>query len=366
MRITAFILFVFLTAGLSGQSSVDSVVNKECLQYMHGYGPIGLSVGVIVRSHKHVYNFGVSELGSLKPPTDNSIYSIGSISKTFIAMLLAKAVKEKHIDLLDDIRKYLPDSMNFGNLHYGTYPVRLIHLCNHTSRIPSQLAELPVNWNSLTPFEKYDFKKSYTKIRFLQDLTKVKPDTIPGYKYEYSNASYKVLSIILEKIYQTPFDDLIKKYFAEDLNMKATKVFLDKADWQLFASGLQDKKVLMDIKGIDDFTSGPGLYSTVNDMLKYLSYNISGKDKAIKLTHSTTFSNSGNVEIGLAWRIAYSPEGEKYFYHSGSGTGCNSFCLFSPTKKLGIIVMANETSDQKRLIDAGMKIMSGLTGLEAY
>lgn len=344
---------------LYGQAQIDTIVSKECNRYMLNKGTIGLSVGVIFNDKNFTFNYGLAKISGADAPTANSIYSIGSVSKTFIAMLLAKTVLEKQVNLQDDIRKYLPDSIMFDQLQFNQNPVRLINLANHTSRIPSQLAKLPQDWNKFSAYQKYDFKKAYTEDKFLQDLKDINLDTVPGYKYEYSNAGFKVLSIILENIYKMPFDQIINKYVCRDLKMNDTKVFLQKSEWQeRFAGGSQDINILMSTKDIDDYTSGPGLYSTVNDMLRYLSYNISEENEAIKLTHKKTYTNDEKVEIGLAWRVDYTSDGETYFYHSGSGSGCTSICLFSPKKKIGIIVLANETSDQKKIIDLGISIFT--------
>lgn len=351
-------LLVFICCSIHAQHNPDTIVDSEAKVYMADKHAVGLSIGVIDHAKSYTYNYGLKNLLGPEQPTANAMYCIGSISKTFVATLLAKAVLGHKASLQDDIRKYLPDSINFDNLQYEQQPIRLIHLSNHTSRISSQLAHLPTNWNNFSVDEKYAFKKKYTQREFLQDLKSVKIDTLPGCKYEYSNAAVKLLSIILERIYQKPFAELIGKYFAGNLKMQDTKVFLDKTAWKNFANGAQDLNVLMTTKDIDDFTSGPVVNSTVNDMLAYLFYQISEKDKAVQLTHKTTYTNADKVEIGLAWSIAYTPNGEKYFYHSGSGWGCNSICIFSPAKKIAVIVMANEAASQSKLIALGKNIFA--------
>lgn len=361
---TLIVIYVFFSNIVFGQSYIDTIVNKKAKQYMSNNDAVGLSIGVYYHTKNFKYNYGIEKLSNPEQPTEKSIYSIGSISKTFIAMLLANAVLNKHVSLQDDIRKYLPDSVNFDNLQFNQQPVRLVHLSNHTACIPSQLAKLPAGWNHFTPYQKYDFKKQYTKNLFLKDLQHITLDTFPGYKYEYSNAGYKVLSIMLENIYKLPYEELMNRFVTRNVSMNDTKVYLSKTEWERFASGSQDINLLTATKNIDDFTSGPVLYSTVDDMLKYISYNIEEKNKAIQLTHRKTFNNNEQVEIGLAWKIAYTPDGERYFYHSGSGTGCNSICLFSTTKKIGVIVLANETSDQKKIIELGTNILLQLANYE--
>lgn len=362
MKICLVLLSIISFKIVVGQSRMDSIVNSEAKRYMSNKNAVGLSIGILFDDRKVSYNYGVKEKSQPEPPTENSIYCIGSISKTFISFLLAKAVLEKRAKLHDEIRNYLPDSIKYGNLQFGNSPIRLINLSNHTSGIPTQLAKLPANWNKFSVEEKYLFKKSYTKEFFLRDLATVQLDTLPGSKYDYSNAGAKLLSLILERIYRMPYNELVKKYIAHYLNMNDTKVFLDKQDWERFAVGGQDLNLLIRTKDIDDFTSGPVLNSTVKDMLKYLALNISERNAAIKLTHKTTFRNLEELEIGLAWRIKYTAEGEKYFYHSGAGWGCNSICLFSPAKKIGVVVLANETSDQDKIIELGTRILTQALG----
>ncbi|WP_447642865.1 MULTISPECIES: hypothetical protein [Chitinophagaceae] len=84
------------------------------------------------------------------------------------------------------------------------------------------------------------------------------------------------------------------------------------------------------------------------------------------MTHKTTYTNNEKVEIGLAWRIDYTSDGKKYFYHLGSGSDCNSICLFSPAKKIGVIVLANETSDQKKIINLGISILTEIASNKNY
>lgn len=171
------ILLTFISTLIFGQKShlsndktynlnVDSIVNKYALKYMNNKGAVGLSIGIIYKNKDFKYNYGTAYAADPGLPTENSIYSIGSIAKTFAVTILSKSVDEKKVNLQDDIRKYLTNSSKFDNLEYNGQPIRLIDLCNHTSGIPSQIARLPVNWNSLSPDEKYLFKKIIQRMNF--------------------------------------------------------------------------------------------------------------------------------------------------------------------------------------------------------
>jgi hypothetical protein len=87
--------FIYFSNFLFGQTHIDSIVSKEAQQYLTNKGTIGLSIGVIFNNQNFTYNYGLSKLIDTKPPTEHSIYSIGSISKTFVSILLGKI---GHID----------------------------------------------------------------------------------------------------------------------------------------------------------------------------------------------------------------------------------------------------------------------------
>jgi CubicO group peptidase (beta-lactamase class C family) len=70
-------------------------------------------------------------------PSQNTVYEIGSITKTFVSFYLANAVLEHKVSLDDDIRKYLKES--YPNLEYNGAPIQLVHLANTTSLLPDWL-----------------------------------------------------------------------------------------------------------------------------------------------------------------------------------------------------------------------------------
>ncbi len=144
-----------------------------------------------------------------KKPTANTLYEIGSITKTFTGTLLAQAVVEGKVNIDDDIRKYLSGS--YPNLVYKGHPVKLFHLINHTSRLPFLLPN-NINLSNFSqdtiPYIVSAQQKNYSKETFLKDLHVVELDTIPGTKYGYSNASTQLLGFILEKLYKYVFDKL--------------------------------------------------------------------------------------------------------------------------------------------------------------
>jgi hypothetical protein len=127
------------TEFLSGnplRSRLDTVVQNAVKPYMRNQNVCGLSIGVFKDGAMYFYNYGETVKGNGKLPAENSIYEIGSITKTFTSLLLANAIRERKAGLTDDIRKYLEG--NYPDLQFEGRPIQLVHLSNHTSRLPSQ------------------------------------------------------------------------------------------------------------------------------------------------------------------------------------------------------------------------------------
>jgi len=325
------------------KNRLDAIVNKYANVYMSDSNVVGLSVGIIQHGKKYFYNYGTIKKGVNELPTNKTIYAMGSIAKTFVGILLAQAVKENKVQLTDDIRKYLKG--NYPNLQFNNYPITLVHLANHTARLPESLCKFPNNWQSMNQEEKYVFKQRYNREEFYKDLHSVKLDTLPGYKYSYSGSGMTLLKLILENVYQKPFQELINQYFNKPLNLATTKELLNTTEWESYAFGKQDEAIVTHTKSIEDMTTGPGLCSTTDDMVKYIQANIIEINKTIKLSHQKTFEDNNNT-MALAWRL---DEQNNTIYHLGTGWGCNSICKFSPKYKTGIIIFVNETMNKKNM-----------------
>ncbi len=124
-------------------------------------------------------------------------------------------LKYKKIDLNDDIRKYLEGS--YPNLEYKKkLQVTVEQLANTTSGIPNWLPATPPPITN-APADSTAFLRERSIVHILKKdfytaLRKVELDTIPGTKTRHSNAAAQLLTYILEKVYRTSIDNLIKKY----------------------------------------------------------------------------------------------------------------------------------------------------------
>lgn len=325
------------------RTRIDSVVHKHSLDYMHRDGAVGLSIGLIVQGHTYTYNYGELELGKRNLPTPHSAYCFGSIGKTFTGILLAQAVLDSKIDLQQDIRTYLLNGTDFTNLEFQGQPIRVVHLANHTSRVPNAIVPFPATWEQMTADEKRDFKVRVDPARFLAALRAVVVDTLPGSKYMYSGAGVRLLSMLLENVYKRPYLTLFRDYFTVGLGMTQTTIISRKADWTNFAFGSQNREEMIRNKSdFDDLTSAPGGVSTVTDMLKYLRNNLYESTPAIQLSHQETWDGGGR-RIGLIWRLGADDRGRRRLFFAGRGLGNQALIAFYPGRRSGVVIFTNDT-----------------------
>jgi CubicO group peptidase (beta-lactamase class C family) len=119
------------------EATMDRVFQRLGTTFVDEGHTDGMSIVVVKDGKAHFYNFGTTTRGKAKPPTEHSVYEIGSVTKVFTSLVLAHAVEEGRIGLQDDIRKYLPG--DYPNLAWQGTPIRIIDLADTTSALPDNL-----------------------------------------------------------------------------------------------------------------------------------------------------------------------------------------------------------------------------------
>ena len=339
------------------QTNMDSVVHRTAIKLMDDR-MIGLSLGIYKNGEISFYNYGSIEKNKQVLPTRNTIYEIGSITKTFTGILLAQAVQENKLSLNDDIRLYLDPK--FDNLEYGGDPIRIVNLANHTSGLPEDF--IPEEFFKLENPTMFDIIHLYDKDRgelFLNDLEKTKPDTLPGQRIVYSNAGMITLGIILENIYGISYPELIIKYFAGPMSMKNTETVFYKSETDNYTKGYDKDGNVMPHITFQIAGAAGGLKSTTGDMILFIKENLTDINKVVKLAHKSTIAKNGQ-ELGLGWQISKSNSGEKQLWHDGGEPGFSSYIAIVPGMKTGIICLTNQRGRQYLLSNLSSEILSGI------
>jgi serine-type D-Ala-D-Ala carboxypeptidase/endopeptidase len=362
---------LFLTRLAIGQDKqadikIDSLVQRLGEKFMKSPQAVGLSIGICNNGKSSYYNFGTTTKDKNDLPSENTIYEIGSITKTFCSYLLAKAVVEKKVILTDDIRKYIDG--DYPNLEFSGHSIQLIHLSNTTSGIPEWVPAEP-DVIKKAPSDSVTFLRAaifgnYTRKDFFNGLHQIKLDTIPGFKTKHSNGAAQLLAYILENVYKKPFEKLVQQYILKPNQMNRSFFSVPDSEKKCQANGYDDKgRLAPDEFRKPYFRSMGGLQSCTKDLLPYIKLQLHKENEIVSLNHKRTIDinaqtgnaagllpdsliNAGVYSIALNW-LRYEPgKNNVQYWTDGGTTGFNSYLIFYPEHNSGIVILANK-SDEK-------------------
>ena len=318
------------------KTAQDKAVDSVARTYIQKINTVGLSIGVVKNGHVSLYNYGETAKGNGQLPSAQTLFEIGSITKTFTAAILAHFVNEGKIGLSDPITKYLPDTVA-ANPELKN--IAIVNLINHTSGLPS----LPNNFTLQKPYDPLNPYANYNKLllfAYLKDCSLVTP---PGKKYAYSNLAVGLLGTILEKVSGQSFEEMVSAIVINPLGMKTTVQHLYPLLKTRFAAVYNSDGQPTAPWDFDALASCGSLRSTVDDLVLYAKANLNDTgltplSKALKLTHQVTFNN--DARLGLAWHIIL-VNGVSYYFHNGGTYGSSSFLAFNKEKNLAVIILSN-------------------------
>lgn len=316
------------------RTELDKQVDTAARKYIQKANTVGLCVGVLRNGKITVYGYGETARGNGKIPDENSIFEIGSVSKTFTSTLLAYYAVQKKISLSDPIIKYLPDSVAGNPALKG---ISVLMLSNHTSglpRLPDDLMQ-----HATDPLNPY---KEYSRENLFSWLKSCKPEHKPGEQYEYSNLAAGLLGVILERVSGKAYEQMVREVVCEPLKMNSTVQHLSNEQKEHFVTEYNEDGKPTATWDFDALAGAGALHSSVHDLLLYAKKELqpgSGKlAEAIKLTHRIT--NVKTLPVGLAWHGG-GINGTKYLWHNGGTYGARSHISFVPGKGVAVVVLSN-------------------------
>ncbi|MEY2918007.1 MAG: hypothetical protein RIS73_1721 [Bacteroidota bacterium] len=315
-------------------SELDKKVDTIIQPFMFESKTVGLSIGILKDGKTYFYNYGETKKANGQVPSSKNLYEIGSVTKTFTGILLAKAVTENKLQLNDPVNKFLPK--NIPVLKFGNDTLKIVHLSNHTSGLPP----LPDNFGStdlVNPYKDYDEKKLLDYLKYASLSRK------PGEKWEYCNLGVGLLGYILQQVNKMSFEKMVTDFITSKAAMTDTRELLTKKDSALFVQGYDESILPQNQWDFTALAAAGCLRSNTADMLKYAALNLEATDKnlqkSIELSHQVTFDN-GQDKIALNWFIQNWGWGPLLF-HGGATGGYRSLLAINAKTKNAVIVLSN-------------------------
>jgi serine-type D-Ala-D-Ala carboxypeptidase/endopeptidase len=320
---------------------------------------VGVTIGVVTRGQRNIFSYGIA-----KP---DSVFEIGSISKTFTGLILAQMVEQKSVQLSEPVRELLP-SGTVTKPASGA-EITLLDLSDQHSGLP----RLPDNFspaNPANPYADYDTKHLYA---YIAKHGVALPSNAP---FGYSNLGVGLLGAALANRANLSYNDLLHQQITGPLHMDDTAVVLTPSMRARFIEGHDSTHHSAQAWDLDALAGAGGIRSTAADMLTYLEAQLhpdklsavstpQGKTlpAAINASHTIHAEVSPGVHIALNW---FHNDAAGSFWHNGATGGYSAYTLFNSDKDFALIVLLNISIGEDNFADRlGQHIAQRLAGQPA-
>lgn len=257
-----------------------------------------------------------------------TIFPILSITKSFTAIVVLKLNEEKKLSLDDKLEKYLPGFPNGDKITIKQLITHSSGLHNYTDDIGEEDSAL-VNH----PIDK----------KLVFELISNKPaDFKPGTNFAYNNSGYYLAGIIIEKVTGKSYEENVREFILDALNMKNSGFDFNGLDENLKATGYQflNDSIQKPYTYIDSTVaySAGAIYSNTSDMYKWL--HAVAQQKLLSPSSWKLAFTPVESDYGIGFRInKYS--GRNYIKHSGGYPGFTSEFAYFPNENITIILLKN-------------------------
>ncbi|NQX82727.1 MAG: beta-lactamase family protein [Flavobacteriaceae bacterium] len=318
----------------ANREEVKQVINKYSLDepkldsLMAMYSDNRKYMGGIALAYdgKSIYtnSIGFDDIETKEASDINTKYRTGSISKTFTAVLVLKAIEEGKLEIEQTIDGYFPKVKNASKITIG-------NLLNHSSGI--------YNYTSDKAFRIY--YTEYTPSEKLVDMISTyESDFEPNSKGAYSNSNYVLLSVILENVYNMSLKELIHEKISIPFGLKNTYYGgkTDISNNESYSYKYKDDKWVKEAEA--DLSNGMGaaaIVSTPSEINKFMHLLFTKKIISKKSLDMMTVI-SDNHGMGI---FRFSISGREGFGHRGSIDGFKSVVIYFPKDKLSISLLSN-------------------------
>jgi len=287
---------------------------------------------VLVAEHGKILYTAAAGYANMDHRVSNRLetrFNIGSIGKTFTAVLIMQLVQAEKIKLTDPLKKYLPDF---------PFPegekIQIKHLLNHSAGLDNYMAH-----------EDYQAKKD--ELRKISDVLPLiygqKPLFQPGEKFSYSNSGMVVLGAVIEKISGMAYGDYLKEKILDPLGMRDTALAYTEDVMPGRATGYNNiyksSYQAETLREMPAFSDG-GLYTTVIDLLKF-DQALYSEALLNETSRKIMFTPEGpNKNFAYGW-IVVPFGGTTVIYHGGGCPGFTAEFRRYPEKGYTLIVLSN-------------------------
>ncbi|WP_276483412.1 serine hydrolase domain-containing protein [Paraflavitalea pollutisoli] len=351
IRLLSIPLFVFLLFASAGATAQIDSAEAGIRQLMQQAKVAGISVAVVKNNQLlYTHSFGLKNIESQTPLTDDCLFRIASISKSFTATSLMQLVERKKVSLEDDVSELV--GFRVRNPQYPDQKITLKMLLSHKSGINDSQGYFTLD--AINPDKNPNWAKCYNNYA-------------PDGGYMYCNLNFNLAGTILERLSGERFDQYVKHHILDPLGLYGGYC-VDSLDASRFATlyeynadsgrlvaapmayAPRSAEIAQYTMGysVPIFSPTGGMKISAPDLARYMMLHMNqGKTQGKRLISKksarlmqTPYSDKEGYGLALLQTDSLIP-GEKMTGHTGSAYGLYSMMFFQPKKKFGIVVITN-------------------------
>jgi CubicO group peptidase (beta-lactamase class C family) len=354
----------------STTSKLDSI-SDYINQLMSEQGGVGLSVA-IVKGSETIYSkgFGYSRIQpDIQPIDGDTVMSIQSISKNFMALSIMQIVEENMVSLDDPVVQLLPYFRTKDKKQSDKITIR--HLLSHTAGFPSDLgignmtapnvreifSDTPTEFQEALDYYHLT-EEEIDSVKTREDITKwfekVELEYPVGQGWNYCTDAYVIMGDLFEKVTGLKWETHLEDEILTPLNMKRTMSDPDEVERDANSARYYLGEEKIETPFPKNTLSAPigYLYSTANDLAKYLAFHLTRKpsilsselveqmQKPVHLVSEEWRFGSKVRSYGLAW---FTDQYKEWgiVEHGGGQMAVRSLLSIIPDLNLGVVVLLN-------------------------
>nr|WP_104009862.1 class C beta-lactamase PDC-233 [Pseudomonas aeruginosa]AUT06970.1 class C beta-lactamase PDC-233 [Pseudomonas aeruginosa] len=376
--IAASTLLFATTPAIAGEAPADrlkALVDAAVQPVMKANDIPGLAVAISLKGEPHYFSYGLASKEDGRQVTPETLFEIGSVSKTFTATLAGYALAQDKMRLDDRASQHWPALQ--GSRFDG---ISLLDLATYTA------GGLPLQFPDSVQKDQAQIRDYYRQWQ---------PTYAPGSQRLYSNPSIGLFGYLAARSLGQPFERLMEQQVFPALGLEQTHLDVPEAALAQYAQGYgKDDRPLRAGPGPLD-AEGYGVKTSAADLLRFVDANLHPERldrlwaQALDATHRGYYK-VGDMTQGLGWeaydwpislkrlqagnstpmalqphRIARLPapqalEGQRLLNKTGSTNGFGAYVAFVPGRDLGLVILANRNYPNAERVKIAYAILSGL------
>lgn len=354
-------------------AEIRRIVDSAIRPMMRENGIPGTAVGITVDGRSYVFDYGVASVETRKPVDGDTLFELGSVSKTFTATLASWASVNGKLSLADPVARHWPalDGTLFGS-------VTLLQLGTHTpGGMPLQVPD--------------EIRGEADLLAYLKAWRPAYP---PGTERTYSNVSVGTLGLVTAKEQGKPFSVLMEERLFPALRLSHSYIVVPPARMGEYAEGYAKNGEPVRMKGDVLSSESYGVRATAADVLRFVEVSLGVRAVEPRLQQAIVATHIGYYRAGpitqdliweqYAWPVTLetlldgngpkaidpapatkiepplAPSDATWINKTGSTNGFGTYVAFVPARRIGIVILSNRNYPIAARVTAAYKIFTAL------